>query len=420
MSKASIVITGIGMVTPLGNTTNSTWENIKAGVSGITDLRADMDLGDYYYHIGGKVRGEQDALDAILDKNIQKKTDRFIHLAVMAGHEAITTSGITNSGLDPRRIGVFMGVGVGGAPSLVTAATECNTSGIKRVSPFAIPKILNNLAASWLSMQWNFQGPCMAITNACSSSADAIGLAMQQLQLGIVDAMVVGGAESCLIPLAIGGFGNMRALSSWTGDPKGASRPFNADRSGFVMAEGAAVLVLEHKERAVARGANIIAEVVGYTATADAYHITSMHPDGRGAVAAMQDALAFAGIMPSDVGYLNAHGTSTVLGDVTETLVIKQVFGSHADQTTNNHLLVSSTKSMTGHLLGAAGSMEAAFCALALQDQIVPPTINLDTPDPACDLDYVPHASRAHSFSYAVSNSFGFGGGNAVLVLKRA
>jgi len=258
----------------------------------------------------------------------------------------------------------------------------------------------------------------MAITNACSSSAAALGLALQYLRSGSVDAMVVGGAESCLIPIAIGGFGNMRALSSWTGDPAQASRPFSVDRTGFVMAEGAAVLVLEDKEHAVARGAHSIAEIIGYGATADAYHITSMHPEGRGAASAMKLALADAGISPSDVGYLNAHGTSTLIGDVTETNVIKQIFGDHANPMRDNHLLVSSTKSMTGHMLGAAGAAEAAFCALALQEQIVPPTINLDNPDPACDLDYVPHCARSHAFSYAVSNSFGFGGGNAVLVLK--
>jgi len=421
-SKQRVVITGIGLVTPLGSDTQTTWNNLVAGKSGITDISQHKDLGQYPFHIGGLVTGEQEKLDQIISKKFQEKTDRFIHLTLLAGHEAMTDAGLTKDfPADRHRFGCYMGVSIGGLAGIEETILSAQQKGLKRVSPFAIPKILNNLSSGWLSMEWNLQGPALAVSNACSSSADSLGFAFRMIRDGYADYMLAGGVESCVLPIAVAGFGNMRALSSWQGDPTKASRPFSKDRSGFVMSEGGALMVLERYDKAVERGAKIYAEVTGYGSTADAHHITAMHPEGRGAIKALEMALDDAGVCPADIGYLNAHGTSTPMGDERETMVIKKVFGlfDGAHQGKLNNLLVSSTKSMTGHMLGAAGAAEAAFCALSLKHQLVLPTINLDVPDPACDLDYVPHTSRKHSFDYAVSNSFGFGGGNAVLVLKK-
>ena len=417
--RNDVVITGKGLVTPVGNDTSTTWASLVAGKSG-TSSQDRFDLGDYPCKSIGFVRGEQAALDAVFAAKHQSRTDRFIHLAVLAGHQAMQDSGCdANLPVERHRFGVYMGVGVGGLPGIEQVALAAARDGLKRVSPLIIPKIVNNQAAGWLSMLWNLQGAISAIGNACSSSGDSVGMAFRAIRDGYADYMLAGGTEACIIPISIAGFGNMRALSTWDGDPSAASRPFDAKRTGFVMAEGAAVMVLERKDLALARGAKIYAEIVGYGATSDAFHVTAIHPEGRGATQAIKMALDDAAIKPEQVGYINAHGTGTQMNDPIETLALKNVFGLHVDPSCSNHALISSTKSMTGHMIGAAGAAEAAITALALREQIVPPTINLEYPDPSCDLDYVPGTARKHKFEYAISNSFGFGGGNAVLVLKK-
>ncbi len=418
--KHRVVITGLGLITPLGNDVSTTWNGLLQGRSGISVLPESFGLQDYMVKVGGYVRGEQEFLAAVLPAKFHTKTDRFIHFALIAGHQAMTDAGFSQTNPEQRdRFGVYMGVGLGGLHSISEAVVDWQKSGLKRISPFAIPKTISNLAPAWLSMQWNLQGPHTAFTNACASSADAIGMAFRLIRDGYVDYMLAGGTEGCLTPLGIAGFGNMRALSAWNGDPAQASRPFDKNRTGFVLAEGAGVLVLERMESAIKRGTHIYAEIVGYGATSDAYHVTAMHPDARGAALAMEHAMTDAGIDRTDIGYINAHGTGTPMNDALETVALKKVFGSHSDPSKQDHVLVSSTKSMTGHLLGAAGGLEAAITALTLHHQCVPPTINLSDPDPACDLDYVPHKARHASVNYALSNSFGFGGGNSVLAFKR-
>jgi len=317
------------------------------------------------------------------------------------------------------RFGAYVGVGVGGLSSIVEGGLQLQTQGMRRISPFLLPRVICNQAAGWLSMQWQLQGPITAIVNACSSGADAFGLAFRAIRDGYADYMLTGGTESCITPISIAGFGNMRALTQWSGDPAHASRPFERNRTGCVLAEGAGIVVLERKDLAEKRGASIYAEVVGYGATSDAYHITAMHPEARGSVQAIEQALHDAQIDRSVINYINAHGTATQMNDALETVAIKKVFGDYVDMHNKNRCIISSTKSMTGHMLGAAGGVEVALSALALKHQIVPPTINLDESDPVCDLDYVPHEARDASLEYAMSNSFGFGGANSVIVLKR-
>ncbi|MBS1987553.1 beta-ketoacyl-ACP synthase II [Candidatus Dependentiae bacterium] len=418
--KHHVVITGIGLVTPLGNTTQESWQALLAGTSGIK-AQDRYAMQGYHPYPAGFVRNEQETLDKLLDAKDQKKTDRFTHLALIAGHEALHDAGLSATHpADRTRFGTYLGVGIGGLGSISDVVLTLEKEGPKRISPFAIPKVINNLAPAWLSMHHELQGPVLALTNACASSGDSLGLAFRAVRDGYADYMMAGGTESCVVPASLAGFGNMRALSSWSGDPACASRPFDAQRTGFVMAEGAAVLILEREDYARARGAKIYAEVVGYGASADAYHITSPHPEGRGACSAITLALDDAQITPEQVGYINAHGTATVMGDRIETHVIKTIFGDHALPVTPDHLLVSSTKSMTGHMLGAAGAAEIAFTALALHNQKFPPTINLETADPLCDLDYIPGVARSAPVEYALSNAFGFGGGNSVVVLKKA
>ena len=416
-NKHRVVITGIGLVTPLGITTDQSWHNLLAGKSGLSRATNEP-LASYRYNAVGRVSGEQSYLDAVLDKKHQAKTDRFIHLALIAGKQALDMSN-ANQHYAPDRIGVCMGVGVGGVETISGSGATLQQRGARGISPFLVPRTISNMAANWLSMQYNLQGPSFAITSACSSGADAIGHAFRMIRDGYVDAMLAGGAESCLVPTAVIAFGNMRALSAWQGDPSGASRPFDKDRTGFVIAEGAGVLQLERKDLAEKRGATMYAEVAGYGESSDAYHMTAMHPEARGAVAAMHKALDDAGADISEVAYVNTHGTGTPMNDAVETRAIKKVFGAYADPATDNHLLVGSTKSMTGHMVGAAGGAEIGIAALALQNSIVPPTINIETPDPACDLDYIATGARAISKPYALSNSYGFGGGNAVVVLKQ-
>ena len=416
-SISRVVITGIGMITPVGNSTDATWQGLLAGKSGTGPLPESWNLTDYSVKAVGRVTGEEPLLAAALPAKYHARTDRFIHLTMIAAHEAMQHAGLTaENPADRTRLGAYVGVGLGGLSGIEEGVRAFDVSGIRRVSPIIIPKVISSLAPGWLSIQYQLQGPTLATASACASSTDAIGHAMRAIRHGYADVMLAGGAEACITPMCIGGFGNMRALSAWQGDPAAASRPFDAQRTGFVLAEGATMLVLEREDYARARGANIIGVISGYGATADAHHVTAMHPDADGAIRAMRAALSDAGFAPEDIGYINAHGTGTPMNDPCETLAIKKVFGGGV----KTPLLVSSTKSMTGHMLGAAGATEAAICALALRDQRVPPTINLTTPDPACDLDYVPGVARSHSFSHAMTNSFGFGGANAVLVVSKS
>lgn len=419
LKKRQVAITGIGLVSPVGNDTDTCWKNLLKGQSGLS-LFEHESLKDYPYKFVGQVKGEQDLLNKVFDSNKQRKTDRFIHLSVLAGHQAMVDAGFSKEFPQDRfKFGVSVGIGIGGVNMITQSSIDFYTGGVKKISPFLIPRALSNLAADWLSMEWGLYGQAYAIVNACSSSGDSIGHAFRQISDGYVDYMLAGGTESCICPLGLAAFGNMRALSSWKGDASGSSRPFDKDRSGFVMSEGAAFLVLEELELAKKRGANIYALITGYGATCDGYHITAMHPEGLGACKAIEFALQDSGINPEQIGYINAHGTGTPMNDKVETLVLKKVFGQHILPKNKGHILVSSSKSMTGHLLGAAGGLEISISALALKNQVVTPTINLDNPDPECDLDYVSKISREHKFDYALSNSFGFGGGNSIVVLKR-
>ncbi len=402
--KNRVVITGIGLATPVGKDRDKSWDNIKRGVSGIFTFETNCDLG-YPSSVAGQVDSIEEKLDKVLSKKDQRKTSRFIHLALVAADEAISDSGLDKS---------YYGDG-------------------KRFGSFVLTSVISNEAPAWISIKYSLMGPTMAIVNACSSGNDAIGQAFRAIQDGHADYMLAGGAESCLSPLTFAGFGNMRALSMWKGDPRAASRPFDKDRSGFVLSEGAGLLVLEREDLARKRGANIYAEIAGYGANSDAYHIAAIHPDGNGAVLAIENALNQANINKDQVGYINAHGTSTYMNDPSETKIVKKVFGDHVSKTSlgkssqdrlknkllMNKLLMSSTKSMTGHMLGGAGGVEVAFTALAIKDKILPPTINLDNPDPECDLDYIAHNSIEREVNYALSNSFGFGGANSVILLKR-
>jgi 3-oxoacyl-[acyl-carrier-protein] synthase II len=417
--KHRVVITGIGVITPVGNDTKTNWCNLINGVSGISVLDEQVPLYGYPYRVAGLVRNEKQSINAVISEKNQTKTDRFIQLAVVAGHEAMTSAGLNTMQSDNcDRFGCYLGVGLGGLGSLSEAVLSLE-AGHKKVSPFVIPRSISNEAVNWLSMTWNLRGPSAAIATACASSSDALGMAFRLIRDGYCDYMLAGGSESCVVPIGIVAFGNMRTLSTWAGDPIAASRPFDRLRSGFVIAEGAAMLVLERYDLALARDAQIYAEIVGYGSAADAYHITAMHPDGFGAVAAITSALSDAQIIPSDIGYINAHGTATQMNDVIETQVIKKVFGDYVKTNLKEHVVISSTKSMTGHMLGAAGAVELAYTALAVHYGILPPTINLTDPDPQCDLDYIPLYARTKAIDYALSNSFGFGGQNATVIIKK-
>lgn len=415
--KHRVVITGMGLVTPLGITTESTWKNLIAGKSGLSRAEHPA-LLDYAYNAVGIVSGEQDTLDKILDTKNQSRTDRFIHLAMLAGHEALAEAQPL-SFYSPEEMGVCLGIGIGGLKSINDATQTLLEKGHRSLSPFTIPKSINNMAANLLSIHFNLQGPSYSVTSACSSGGDAIGQSFRMIRDGYAQAMLTGGAESCLTPLAIYSFGNMRALSGWKGDARQASRPFDKDRTGFVIAEGAGIMVLERMDLAQKRGAHCYAEVVGYGDTCDAYHVTAMHPEGFGATRAIQKALFDGKINSDEVAYVNAHGTGTPMNDAVETTVLKKVFNHQINPATPGHILVGSTKSMTGHMIGAAGGVEVGITALALKHGIVPPTINLDNPDPTCDLNYISKEAQTINKPYALSNSFGFGGGNAVIALKK-
>lgn len=407
-----VVITGMGLICGSGNTKEEVWSNLLAGRNAVGPITR-FDISAFPVRIASEVKNF-DPLKFIEKKEV-KKMDPFIHYAVAASQEAMDDSGLrVNGNDDATRIGVFIGSGIGGFGVIEREHEKFLKGGPGKISPFFIPAAIVNLAAGQVSIRFGLKGPNSATCTACSTGSHAVGDSFKIIQRGDADAMLCGGAEAAITPMGVGGFAAMRALSTRNDDPEHASRPFDADRDGFVIGEGAGVLLLEELERARGRGAKIYAELVGYGMSSDAFHITQPSEDGDGAVRVMTNAIKDAGIQPHDIDYINAHGTSTHYNDKLETLAIKKVFGDSAYS-----IPVSSTKSMMGHLLGAAGGVEAGVCALALHDQIVPPTANYEKPDPECDLDYVPNAARRAPLRYALSNSFGFGGTNAALLLKR-
>ena len=406
-----VVITGIGLVSALGLGTRETWTALLAGQSGVTRVTR-FDITGYAAQIAAEVKGF-DPLNWIEKKDV-KKMDLFIQYAIAAAQFAMDDSRLIITPENGVNVGAFIGSGIGGFITIEREHEALLNGGPRKVSPFFIPSAIINLASGQVSIRFGAKGPNSATCTACSASAHAIGDAFEIIRRDDADVMIAGGSEAAITPMGVGGFGAMRALSTRNDDPGRASRPFDRDRDGFIIGEGAGVVILEELEAARARGAKIYAELVGYGMSADAFHITAPSEDGDGAVRVMTQCLKRAGVPPSAVSYINAHGTSTPYNDKLETLAIKKAFGDHAPR-----LAVSSTKSMTGHLLGAAGGLEAGITALAVHHQRVPPTINLDSPDPECDLDYVPHTARDLPIEYALSNSFGFGGTNAALLLKR-
>jgi 3-oxoacyl-[acyl-carrier-protein] synthase II len=406
-----VVVTGIGMVTPLGLDVASNWDALVHGRSGITRI-SKFDPAPYETQIAGQIPDFDPSL--YMDRKEVRRTDRFTHLGVAAASQALKDAKLEKIP-DAERVGTAIGTGVGGLETLIDQVVLMEKRGPSRLSPFLVPMLMANAASAQTSMQFGLKGPSLTHVSACASSSHAIGESGEIIRRGQADVMVTGGSEAAVLPLAIAAFSNMHAMSRRNADPQGASRPFDKDRDGFVLSEGAAVVILEEREHALKRGAQIYGELIGYGATADAYHITSPAPEGEGNARSMRMALKQAGIEPTDVDYINAHGTSTQPNDREETSAIKQVFGEHAYK-----LMVSSTKSMSGHLLGAAGAFEAIACLLALKEGCIPPTINYTTPDPALDLDYVPNTARARSITTALSNSMGFGGHNASLILRKA
>jgi 3-oxoacyl-[acyl-carrier-protein] synthase II len=406
-----VVVTGLGAVTPLGIGTGPTWEAIQAGRSGVGAITK-FDASQFTTRIAAEVKGFNP--EDFVDKKEIKRMDMFIQIAMAASHLAMEDSGLSIGEENAARVGVYLGSGLGGLSTLEHYHKAYLEGGARKISPFFIPMLICNLAPGHIAMKYGAKGPNIATTTACAASGHAIGEALMAIRRGACDAVIAGGTEATITPMALGGFCSMKALSTRNDDPAGASRPFDKDRDGFVMGEGGAILILEELETARKRGAKIYAELCGYGASADAYHVTAPAPGGEGAVRCMQAAIDDAGIRAEDVDYVNAHGTSTPYNDLYETMAIKTVFKAHTSR-----LMVSSTKSMTGHLLGAAGAVEGLFCVLALRDGIVPPTINYKTPDPECDLDYVPNEARRVPIRYALSNSFGFGGTNACLLFKR-
>ncbi len=411
MSKRRVVITGLGAISPLGLSVKDTWEGILAGRSGIR-LIDEFDTEKFSVKFAGTVPGFD--VSNYMSSKDARKMDPFIHYGIAAAQEAIADSGLEVTEANAERIGVAIGSGIGGLTTIENNHDSLNGGGPRKISPFMIPASIINMISGNLSIMYGMKGPNIAIVTACTTGTHNIGQAARFIAYGDADVMVAGGAEKASTPLGIGGFAAARALSTRNDDPAAASRPWDVDRDGFVLGDGAGVFVMEALEHAQARGAKIYAEVVGYGMSGDAYHMTSPSEGGEGAMRCMQAALQDAGINPEQVDYVNAHGTSTQAGDVAETQALKGMFGDYAKK-----LAVSSTKSMIGHLLGAAGGIEAVFSALAIRDQVAPPTINLQNPDPACDLDYVPNTAREMSIDVALSNSFGFGGTNGTLVLRK-
>ena len=411
MSKRRVVVTGLGAVSPVGLSAKASWDSVLNGRSGIGHLDV-FDVSEFSTRIGGSVRGF-DITDYISDKDA-KKMDVFIHYGMAAGCQAFEDSGIEVTEENAERIGVAIGAGIGGITGIEHGHNSFLKGGPRKISPFFVPSNIINMISGNLSIKYGLQGPNFAIVTACTTGTHNIGEAARIIMYGDADVMVAGGSEMATSPTSLGGFASAKALSRRNDEPLLASRPWDKDRDGFVLSDGAGVMVLEELEHAKRRGANIIAEIVGFGMSADAYHMTQPPAGGEGAARCMRYALRDAGLNASDIDYINAHGTSTPAGDIAETQAIKSTMGDHAYK-----VAISSTKSMTGHMLGAAGGIEAIFSALALRDQVAPPTINLDNPDPECDLDYIPHRAREMKMEYVMSNSFGFGGTNGTLIFKR-
>ncbi len=411
MSKRRVVVTGLGILSPLGNDLQSNWAAIKAGRSGIGPI-THFDASAYPTRIAGEVRGFDPS--AYIGAKDIKKMDPFVHYGVAAGMMAIGDAGLAIEGADAERIGVAVGAGIGGLSGIEETTLKVASGGPRKISPFYIPSTIVNMVSGQVSILTGAKGPNIAAVTACTTATHNVGLAYRMIQYGEADAMICGGAEYATTPTAVGGFCAMKALSTRNDEPERASRPWDEGRDGFVMGDGAGVLVIEEYERARARGARIYAELVGFGMSGDAYHMTSPSENGDGAARCMRNALRDAGINADEVGYINAHGTSTPAGDLAETQAVKSALGAAAAS-----VMVSSTKSMTGHLLGAAGGVEAVYSVMALHDGVIPPTINLDHPSAGCDLDYVPHVARDVQVQVAMSNSFGFGGTNGTLVFRR-
>lgn len=406
-----VVITGVGAVSPLGCGNAKNWDALTSGKSGVR-LITRFDASDMPVKIAGEVPDFN--AEEYIDKKEIKKMDLFIQYALAAAHYAMEDSGLVINDENAERVGVLVGAGLGGLPTIERYHTLLSEGGPKKISPFFIPMLIINLAPGQISIKYGAKGPNLSSVSACATSTHAIGDAYHIIKRGDADAMIAGGTESVITPLGIGGFAAMKALSDRNDDPTTASRPFDKNRNGFVMGEGAGIVVLEEYESARARGAKIYAEIVGYGMSGDAYHLTAPAPGGEGGARSMKMALNNAGVAPEQVSYINAHGTSTPIGDMYETMAIKSVFGDHAKK-----MMVSSTKSMTGHLLGAAGGIETVYTLMAMDKGVVPPTINYTEPDPECDLDYVPNTAREAKLEYAMSNNFGFGGTNATLLFKK-
>lgn len=411
MSKRRVVVTGLGLVTPLGNTVSESWENITKGVSGVRTI-TDFDADAFATKFSASVRDFQ--VEEYFEKKEARRMDTFVHFGVAAGVQALRDAGLEVDEDNAERIGVAIGSGIGGLPNIESQHSALLKGGARKVSPLFVASTIINMISGNLSIKYGLKGPNFCIVTACAAGTHNIGDAARTIQYGDADAMLCGGAEMATSPLGLSGFGASRALSTRNDAPEAASRPWDKDRDGFVLGDGAGVMLLEEYEHARARGAEIYCELAGFGMSSDAHHITLPSAAGEGASRCMRNALKDAGLETGEVDYINAHGTSTPAGDLAENIAVKSLFGDHAKK-----LLVSSTKSMTGHLLGAAGGVEAVFSVLAMRDNVAPPTINLDQPDEGCDLDYVPHEARQHPINVALSNSFGFGGTNASVVFRR-
>tara|TARA_B100000029_G_scaffold480752_1_gene529077 strand:- start:725 stop:1963 length:1239 start_codon:yes stop_codon:yes gene_type:complete len=405
-----VVVTGIGLVTPVGEDRKSTWKSLVEGKSGI-DYISLFDAEDYESRIAAEVNGFDGA--ALLGRKEARRLDRFSQFACVAALEALEDAGINMANEDADKVGVLIGSGVGGIMTITDQHKVLLNRGPKRVSPFLVPMMLGDLASGQVSMLIGAKGPNFSTVSACATGTDSIGEALEMIRRGRADVVIAGGTEAAVCEIGVAGFNACMALSTRNDDPQGASRPFDSDRDGFVLGEGCGVVVLESSQHAEKRGANVLAELAGYGASSDAHHVTQPHPDGEGAARAMNWAIEDAGLEPENVDYVNAHGTSTPLNDKFETIALKRTYGDHA-----YNLKISSTKSMTGHLLGAAGGIEAAFSVLAISEGVIPPTINIDNPDPECDLDYVPNKAENRKVNVAMSNSLGFGGHNSSIIFK--
>lgn len=411
MSRTSVVITGVGCISPLGNDVDTSWKAAVAGSSGVAAI-VSFDASEHETRFAAEVKGFD--AEGLLGRRLARRMDRFTQFAVAATQQALAHAGLTIDEHNRDRVGVLVGTGIGGIGTLLAEVRRAQELGVRRVSPFLVPMMLPDTASGQIAIAFGARGPNMAVVTACATGGNAIGEAAEIIRRNAADVMIAGGAEAAILPLTLAGFNVMDALSRRNDDPQGASRPFDRDRDGFVMGEGAGVLILESLEHARRRGAAPLAEVSGYAATNDAYHLSAPAENGAGAAACMRLALDDADLQAQDIGYINAHGTSTRLNDASETAAIKAALGDHAYR-----VPISSTKSTTGHLFGAAGALEAIFCVRVLREGILPPTINYTTPDPACDLDYVPNSARRAAVRHALSNSFGFGGHNACLVLSQ-